>query len=228
MNSHYTYLLINLLSVFFPFVLSFDNKVAFYKSWKYSFPAIIITGVFFVLWDILFTANGVWSFNPEYILGIYIFNLPLEEVMFFLCVPYSCVFIYDVMNAYVSRDVLGSCGKNISILVSVFSAIACILYYDRTYTIVNAGICLGLVLFATFIYKFRNLGRFYLAFLVSLIPFLIVNGLITGLPIVIYNDHENMGIRIFQIPLEDVFYCMSLLLGSVLLTDYFKQRTIKE
>lgn len=224
MNAHYTYLLINLLSVLFPFALSFDKKVAFYKHWKYLFPAIIITGLFFVAWDILFTARGIWSFNPEYLLGINVYNLPLEEVLFFLCVPYSCVFIYEVMNAYVSRDVLGSCGKRISILISVISLTTCILYYDRTYTLVNAGICLVLVLFATFVYRFRNLGRFYLAFLISLIPFLICNGLLTGLPVVMYNDAENMGIRLFHIPLEDVFYCLSLLLLSVLLMDFFKNR----
>jgi lycopene cyclase domain-containing protein len=224
MNPHYTYLLINLLSVLFPFLLSFDKKVAFYKHWKYMFPAMLVTGVFFVAWDMLFTAKGIWSFNPDYLLGIYVYNLPLEEVLFFFCVPYSCVFIYEVLNAYVSRDVLGSCGKRFSILVSVLSLTACTLYYDKTYTLVNAGICFVLVIFATFIYKFRNLGRFYLAYFVSLIPFLICNGLITGLPIVFYNDNENMGIRLYCIPLEDVFYCLSLLLLSVLLMDFFKNR----
>src|SRR6478609_5864849 len=115
MNSHYAYLLLNLLSVLFPFLLSFDKKVAFYKHWRYLFPAIFITGVFFIAWDMLFTAKGIWSFNPHYITGIYIYNLPLEEVLFFLCVPYACVFIYEVMNAYVSRDVLGGCGKRLGI-----------------------------------------------------------------------------------------------------------------
>lgn len=224
MNPHYAYLLLNLLSVLFPFLLSFDKKVAFYKHWRYMFPAIIITGVFFVGWDMLFTAKGIWSFNPGYILGIYIYNLPLEEVLFFLCVPYSCVFIYEVMNAYVSRDVLGGCGKRLGILISLLSLATCILYYDKTYTLVNAGICFALVFLATFIYKFRNLGRFYLAFFVSLIPFLICDGLITGLPIVLYNDTENMAIRLYSIPLEDVFYCLSLLLMTILLMDFFKSR----
>jgi lycopene cyclase domain-containing protein len=224
MNTHYTYLLLDLLSVLFPFLLSFDKKVAFYKLWKYVFPAIIINGAFFVLWDILFTAIGVWGFNPTYITGIYLFNLPIEEVLFFVCAPYSCLFIYEVFNAYLKRDILGVCGKRISVLISVLSLMTCILYYDKTYTIVNAGICLALVLFGTFIYKFRNLGRFYLTYFVALIPFLICDGLITGLPIVNYNDDENMTIRLFTIPLEDVFYCLSMLLGPVLLMHYFKER----
>lgn len=228
MNSHYTYLILDIASVLFPLALSFDKKVAFYKLWKYLFPSMFITGVFFILWDVLFTAQGVWGFNPDYITGINIFNLPIEEILFFVCVPYSCVFIYEVFNAYVKRDVLGACGKRISILISVLSIVTCILFYDKTYTIVNAGICLALVLFTTFPYRFRNLGRFYLAYFVSLIPFLICNGILTALPIVTYNDEENMAIRLFTIPLEDVFYCLSLLLSTVLLMDYFKERNIKE
>ncbi len=228
MNSHYTYLVLDIASVLFPLALSFDKKVAFYKLWKYLFPAMIISGSFFIGWDVLFTAQGVWGFNPEYITGIYVFNLPIEEVLFFVCVPYSCVFIYEVFNAYFSRDVLGTCGTRISILLSVLSLVTCVLFYDKTYTIVNTGICLALVLFATFIYKFRNLGRFYLAYFVSLIPFLICNGILTALPIVIYNNDENMAIRLFTIPLEDVFYCLSLLFSTVLLMDYFKEKNTSQ
>jgi lycopene cyclase domain-containing protein len=227
MNPHYTYLVLDIASIIFPLALSFDKKVAFYKLWKYLFPAMFISAAFFIVWDVLFTAQGVWSFNQDYITGIYILNLPLEEVLFFVCVPYSCVFIYEVFNAYVKRDVLGTCARRISILFSVLSLVACILFYDKTYTIVNAGICLALLLFGTYIYKFRNLGRFYLSYFVCLVPFLVCNGLITGLPIVIYNDEENMAIRLLTIPLEDVFYCLSLLLSTVLLMDFFKEKDVK-
>lgn len=224
MNSHYTYLVLDISSVLFPLLLSFDKKVAFYKHWKYLFPAIFISGLFFILWDILFTAKGVWAFNPNYITGINIANLPIEEVLFFICVPYACVFIYEVLNAYVGRDVIGTCANKISILIIILSIVTCVLYYDRLYTIVNAGICLVLVLYATYFYKFRNLGRFYLAYLVSLVPFFICNGILTSLPVVTYNNEQNMAFRLFTIPLEDAFYCLSLLLSSVLLMDFFKNR----
>lgn len=227
MNTHYTYLLINFFCVVFPIVLSFDKKVAFYKHWKYLFPSMLIVGAFFVLWDMLFTATGVWSFNEKYVLGFYIFNLPFEEVLFFVTVPYACAFIYEVLNAYIKRDILG-CGLGISILFMILCFVTCVIYYDRIYTIVNAGICFFLILYARFIYKIKNMGRFYLSYFVALLPFLLCNGLITGLPIVFYNDNENMGIRIFTIPVEDVFYCLSLLLGTILLMDYFRNRKLEE
>lgn len=223
MNEHYTYLWLDVLSVIFPLLLSFDKKVAFYKHWKYLLPAILVNAVLFVLWDMYFTKHGVWSFNPDYICGVYLFNLPIEEVLFFIVVPYSCAFIYECLNAYVTKEIVTK-PKLITIIVLVLSLASCILFYDRTYTIVNAGICFIVVFFAAFVYKLHRMGRFYFSFFVALIPFLIFDGLITGLPIVQYNDAENMAIRFLSIPIEDFFYCLSLLLNTVLIMDYFKTR----
>lgn len=226
MNAHYTYLLLDLVILIFPFLLSFDKKVAFYKSWKYLLPAIAINGTLFVLWDIYFTAHGVWSFNENYITGIHVFNLPIEEVLFFVVVPYSCAFIYDVLNAYIQKELITK-PKPITIVILAASLLSCIIFYDKVYTIVNAGICFTVLFIAAYIYKFKQMGRFYLSFFVSLIPFLIFDGLITGLPIVNYNDMQNMNMRFYSIPVEDFFYCLSLLLNTVLIVDYFKTRQHK-
>lgn len=223
MNPHYTYVWLDFFSVIFPLLLSFDKKVAFYKHWKYLLPAILVNATLFVLWDMYFTKHGVWSFNPDYICGLYLFNLPIEEVLFFIVVPYSCAFIYECLNAYVVKEIVNS-PKLINIIVLVLSLASCILFYDRIYTIVNAGICFAVVFIAAFVYKLRQMGRFYFAFFVALIPFLIFDGLITALPIVRYNDAENMAIRLSSIPIEDFFYCLSLLLNTVLIMDYFKTR----
>jgi len=90
----YTYLLINFLSVIFPLILSFDSRVRYYRSWKFIWPGLFLTGILFLAWDIFFTVKSVWSFNPNYILGINFFRLPLEEILFFLTIPFSCIFIY--------------------------------------------------------------------------------------------------------------------------------------
>ncbi len=222
MNLHYTYLLLDIASIIFPLAMSFDKKVAFYKSWIYLFPSILITSMFFIIWDIFFTIKGVWSFNPKYITGIYIFNLPIEELLFFICVPYSCIFIYESCNAYLQKDISKKYTTYISILLFGLSLLSSILYHNKTYTIVNATVCLFLILFSEFIYKFKKLGNFYLSYFISLIPFFICNGILTALPVVIYNNHENMNLRLYTIPLEDTFYCLSLLLSSVLMMDYFR------
>ena len=84
MNSHYTYLLIDFLTIIFPLFLSFDEKVAFYRQWRYLWIGLVVTGLFFIAWDALFAYQEVWSFNDAYILGTKFCGLPIEEWLFFL------------------------------------------------------------------------------------------------------------------------------------------------
>lgn len=228
MNKHYTYLALDIASVLFPFILSFDKKVAFYKTWKYLFPSILISALFFILWDELFTQQGVWGFNSEYITGFKLGNLPIEEILFFVCVPYSCIFIYEVCKAYITKDVLTKSSNVITWLLMLLCVMLCLLYFDKIYTIVNAGICLILLIVAKYYFYKKDLGKFYLSYLISLIPFLLCNGILTALPIVTYNDAENMGIRIFTIPFEDSIYCLSLLILPALLMQYFEKKYKKK
>jgi len=220
----YTYLLINFLSVLFPFILSFDKRVAFHKSWKFVWPGILITGALFLFWDVIFTIDNVWSFNPKYIVGISILGLPLEEVLFFLTVPFACTFIYACLNHYLKRQIDIRLTRIISNIIIIFSIVILTFYHHRIYTRVSFTLVAFLLILLQFILKVRWLNRFYVAFLVSLLPFYIINGILTSLPVVIYNNAQNMGFRIGAIPFEDHFYLMALLLMNIGLFEYFKTR----
>ena len=63
--------------------------------------------------------------------------------------------------------------------------------------------------------KAKLIVAIYRTFLVSIIPFFIVNGVLTGVltdePIVIYDDLQNTMFRIITIPIEDFIYCLFML-----------------
>ena len=221
----FTYLLINFLTIFFPVILSFDKRVQFFKQWKFILPGLLISGAVFLVWDYIFTIADVWSFNPDYVTGIWLFNLPVEEILFFITVPFACIFIYECLNYYIRKDILKSFQFGISITFLGLSMLMLFFFYDRVYTLVTFGLLLTILFYAAFIKRGTYLGRFYLAYLVSLVPFFIVNGLLTSIPIVMYNDAENMAFRVGTIPFEDFFYSLSLLLMNVIFYEYFKGRT---
>lgn len=229
MNSHYTYLLILLASVAGPLALSFDKKVAFYKKWKFLPLAILLPALLYIAWDIYFVGKGVWGFNPKYITGIYLYNLPLEELLFFFVVPYCCLFIYECICCYFPGLQNGKAAFYILILLAIVLAVYGFMNINRYYTgwtFLFTSEFILMVLLLKKIFTGFNSSYFLVSFLVVLIPFLIVNGFLTSIPVVIYNDAENLGIRIYTIPFEDVFYGMLLVLMNVAIFE--KMRTGKK
>lgn len=226
MDKHYTYLLINFLTIFFPLILSFDKKVRFYTQWKYIFPGLLITGLIFLIWDYIFTLYDVWSFNKEYVIGTWFMNLPLEEILFFITVPFACLFIYECLNAYIKNDILGKYARAITVGFLVLSLVLLTLFFDRVYTLITFGL-LALMSVYILLKGEKKAGRFYLAYFISLIPFYVVNGLLTSIPVVLYNDEENMGVRVGTIPFEDHFYSLAMLLMNMLFFEYFRGKKLK-
>ena len=88
------YLMVDLAAVAFPLAFSFSSRYGFGADWKKAWAAVILSAIPFLAWDMAFTRAGIWSFNPRYVLGPGFFNLPFEEALFFLCIPFSCLFIY--------------------------------------------------------------------------------------------------------------------------------------
>lgn len=227
MNSHHTYFLILAASLAGPLALSFDKKVGFYKKWKYLFPAMVFPALIYIAWDIYFTSKDVWHFNELYVAGINLVNLPLEEVLFFFIVPYCCVFIYECIRCYFPLLKNNTSADVILKLLAVVLLITGIVFRDRYYT---SWTCIFNAFFIGVIYLRRKYFKDFdaISFLVSygvcLIPFLIVNGFLTAIPVVIYNDAENLGMRIYTIPLEDIFYGMLLMLMNIVLYEKIKNR----
>ncbi|MDQ4141789.1 MAG: lycopene cyclase domain-containing protein [Bacteroidota bacterium] len=219
----YIYLYLNIFTILFPFLLSFDKRVQFYKTWKYLFPAIAINALIFIVWDSIFTHHGVWGFNNDYLLGVYLFNLPLEEILFFITVPYACVFIYECLNVYVKRDLLRKGALTVTILLSAFILVIGLLHLQQLYTSVTFLFLPVILLVHYLIFKDKLLGRFYLAYLVHLVPFLLVNGVLTSLPVVWYNNGHNLGIRLTTIPIEDTMYSMVMLLITITAFEFFRR-----
>lgn len=227
MDPQYTYFLILGASFLGPLALSFDKKVAYYTKWKYLLPAIIIPALLYMAWDMYFTKQGVWWFNEKYISGIHIGNLPLEEVLFFFIVPYCCVFIYECIRCYFPKLE----NKKWAHTVLKITAVAClftgIIFYDRYYTswtfFFTAFFIAAIYFFRSFFARFDAVS-FLISFLITLIPFLVVNGFLTAIPVVLYNDAENMGIRITTIPFEDTFYGMLLMLMNVCIYEKLMKR----
>ena len=178
----------------------------------------------FIPWDVIFTINGVWGFNSDYFLGVEILSLPFEEWLFFICIPFACVFThYAVLLYFPNLKLKKVTTKAISISLVLILFVLALVNYDKWYTLVNFSLAIPLT-WLVYKYNPQLLQHFLLTFLVMLIPFFIVNGILTGSwidnQVVWYNDAENLGVRMGTIPIEDSIYAYSMILMNLFFFEY--------
>lgn len=222
------YLTLDLGTLFCPLILSFDKNIQYYKAWKNSLISAFIISIPFIIWDVIFTQNGFWGFNPDFISGIYIFHLPIEEILFFFIIPFACTFIYECCKYFLSKYSFTMFNRIFAFLIPIYALALTMLDEVGYYTLLSI-VSSSVVLF----WMMRNPSyRFIpIAFCIALVPFFIVNGFLTGgmteNPVVWYNDAQKVDLRIFTIPMEDILYNFALLVSNMLLFEKINHRFSK-
>ncbi|UTW61164.1 lycopene cyclase domain-containing protein [bacterium SCSIO 12741] len=226
----YLYLLVNVFTIGMPLALSFDKKVHFRQYFPTILKALLWVAIPFIIWDILFTHYGIWGFNERYLIGIGLAGLPLEEILFFFTAPFACLFIYECLNAYFGTSRKSLIYRALSFAWALLILPLTLIHYDDVYTLFATGLTV-LTLVWIGIQNASWTGQFYVSFAVSLIPFILVNSLLTGSwieeEIVWYNRLETQGANWGTIPLEDFFYCFILLFWNTWFFERFKPSSPK-
>lgn len=235
------YLWVDLAVLLPTLALSFDKRVGFYKQWRWYWPVNALVLAVFVAWDVVFTERGIWGFNPEYLVGVDLLGLPIEEWGFFIAVPYACTFTYATLKHYLgARPGWRGGTASVNLVVLAVSGWLVASHWDHAYTAAAAG---GLfVLMALLMLQPRPwLGWFWVAYLVLLVPFVVSNGVLTGLTfwdypllhqaperiadhIVWYNNAENTGVRLLAMPVDDLVYGALLMLLHVAGLEFLMRR----
>jgi lycopene cyclase domain-containing protein len=222
-----TYFQVLIFSLIVPLIFSFHNKIKFNNNWPSFFKANFLVTIPFLIWDELFTRDRVWGFSHEHITGSYLFNLPIEEILFFIIIPYCCVFTHEVFLKIKFRS--SQVVHLLTLLLGIIIFLTGIIFYYKIYTSVTF-ISLGILLTILSSQKKEFVNTFFLTYVVITVTFFIlVNGILTGgitdSPPVWYNNAETLNIRIWTIPIEDFFYSMLLLLSNIWLFETFKSKS---
>lgn len=228
LEGSHAYLYLMILSLFFPLILSFDKKIHYISSWKYLLAVFLWISTLYIIWDVYFTRWQIWEFNGDYISGYRWWGLPLEEISFFLVVPFACLFIYECVVGYnLHRYVGGVVTPMMRIALGL--AIALGVVYGGGYYSVSATVVLIIAMF--YLERFlptEQKSQIYTSLLLAYIPFLLVNGVLTGSctqsPIVIYNDSENLPGRLGTIPWDDFIYQAGMFLWMVFIYSGAKKK----
>lgn len=225
-----TYLTVLFFTVIICFIASFDRRIQFHKQFITFLKAGILVAIPFIAWDVWFTALGVWWFDTSYTLGIVIFGLPLEEWLFFICIPFSCVFTYYCVDKFFKLDWLDGF-NNLIVFISIIAlSVIALLHTDKIYTLVTSILTVLTLIYLHFFAKATWISRASFLFTILMVGFFLVNGVLTGTgidsPIVNYNPKDFLGIRMLTIPVEDAVYGYSQFLWVIYFFKKFEKQRI--
>ena len=229
MLQSYTYLLVNFFTIIICFIASFDKRVAFHQHFGTFLLSGTVVALPFIGWDVWFTKMGVWWFDTNYTLGMTLGGLPVEEWLFFWCIPFACVFTYHCLTKFFNLAWANALNNLIVFTSFVFLLVAALLYKDKIYTLVTALATIATLFYLHFIAKKEWIGQASLVYLILMPGFFLVNGILTGtgIPsaIVNYNPEHFLGIRMLTIPVEDAVYGYSQFLLNIYFFKFFQQRS---
>lgn len=81
-----------------PFILSFWPGLNFYRNLRALSLSLFLIVVIFGFWDIFAVWRGHWFFDASGVGNLRIINLPLEEWLFFVVIPFCCIFTWEVIK----------------------------------------------------------------------------------------------------------------------------------
>lgn len=208
-----TYLIINIVIISIPFLVTlFERRINFYKKLPALAISIFIVGGVYVFWDILATNAGHWRFSGDHVGGIKIFSIPLEEALFFVTVPFSCIFTYESIDYFLKKKSI-SHSNNIKYLgVIAFGLFFFLAVFSNGYTrAVLIASALIIPLTKLLVPDMSSQRKYWIYIGITTLLFFIFNYFLTSIPIVEYGRTKILGTRVFSIPLEDFLYNWGML-----------------
>ena len=93
-----TYLLVLGACVLGTLPLELFVGVRVYRQWRRLLLTLVPVLLVFVTWDVLAIIARQWSFDPRQILGLFVGDVPVEELLFFVVIPTCSVLAFEAVR----------------------------------------------------------------------------------------------------------------------------------
>jgi lycopene cyclase domain-containing protein len=219
----YEYIILNIVIISGPLILSFNRKVQYYRRWKLAFISIFTILIPFAIWDMMVTGRH-WWFNENYTLPYRLAGLPPGEWLFFISVPFSVLFIWEIFDKRLGNAVNPSYKSFKYFFMALGLPGIIFLILGKLYTGLTL-LALGVTGLLDYLLRTEVLSRkkIFLFLGILMILTLIFNGYLTARPIVLYDYEYQLDWQIFTIPIEDFGYGLALILLNTIFFEKLKR-----
>ena len=222
---HLTYLFLLLIYLVIPVILGFQKNVRFVFRLRYFVPAALFSALIFLMLEWRFISSSIWTFNGDYLTGLSLLKIPVEEWLSLFIIAFSSAYIYEWLKIRFKDFEKPNLFLAISLVLFVVYAVLAYVFRRNLFsffTFFLTAIYLGYTVFRNR-YK-KHFTKFYLAWLITLLPFFIVSFISNLLPVVIYNAAHIIQVNVLGIPVERFVYLYLLLLINFTIYEFISDR----
>ena len=224
---HYWYILLLCTVAAATLFIVIKRPGIYFTELKYMLPAIVFSGAIFVILNIRFREFEIIYYNPDYLTGKNIFNLPIEEWLFLLVVSLFSFAIYLQVKIKFENFEKPKLFLTISlVLLVVFGLTA---WFSRSKLVPFFVFFLLTIYFGYTIFRNRfakYFSKFYVAYVIAVIPFFLMKGILYSLPVILYSNEHTLGIRLLSVPVEDFGFFFLLMLINISIFEYLRDHHI--
>ncbi len=101
---HAEYFIVLGAILLFPLGLSIVMRLRIYTHGPALLKVMGIVCAAYWTWDVVVTARGHWSFNPDYVMGWTLLGMPAEEWLFFVVLVFVSIFTYEAVRKVLTKQ----------------------------------------------------------------------------------------------------------------------------
>jgi hypothetical protein len=216
------FLLLSLLMFVPPIILHLVSGVLGNGNFKRIIWVSLGHTIVFSSFTGLLKLMGVLSFDYHLTTNIIFRTLPIEQYLLHFGFCFFALTLYQFLNSRFPDNTLQKFSLAASNLILGLCVAFLFFAYDKWYTILAFSLLLITIFLIEYLGKLRFMFRAYRLYLIMLIPFYLVYGILVFYKVIIFNGSELAGLYMFKVPVEtSVVFLVSLLIPIYML-EFFK------
>jgi hypothetical protein len=192
--------------------------------WKPILISVFGAGVVFTTLALLIKRLGVVSYDLSHFIGDDGAGIPYEIILSSFLFPYTGISIYNFLNKRYPAQTYEKYSLALSNVLMGLCIAMIFFAYSKWYPLIVFSVMLISLFLVEYKNKIRFMYRFYRAYLVSLIAFLLVSVPFHITNYIKYLEVHTVKFNLLYVPFESYFYFFSQVLISILLFEIFKKK----
>ncbi len=218
----FTFLILSLLILVPGLTLHFAHGVLGKGNFKKIVWVSLGHTIVFSSFTGLLKLMGILTYNYQFTSNIIFRTLPFEQYILHFGFSFCALAVYEFLNNRYPGNSLQKYSLALSNLLLGLCVAFLFFAFDKWYTVLAFSLLLIGLFSIEYIGKLRFMYKAYRLFMLMLIPFYVIYGVLLASKVIVFNPEELVGLYVLKVPVETTVVFLVSILMSIYMFEFFK------